>query len=156
MQVSLQSKVCIGTCVAVSAYAAYSNPVRWMTCYVVGVLAQMYLRHSDFQAAREGHQPENGLTWDADEDQTIREKAVKSLVDLSIPGKVMTAINLLALGVISQRIQLPSGWNPLIEAFICRGPVFTFGTLSVGLFYLDKLQKDQKLEIRNLLAKTTI
>ena len=39
MQVSLQSKVYLGTNVAIEAYFAYSNPKRWMTCFAIGVLA---------------------------------------------------------------------------------------------------------------------
>jgi hypothetical protein len=61
MHVSLQSKVYVGTCVAVSAYAAYSDPVRWVTWYAIGVVVGAISGYSDLQDAIKEHQPENGL-----------------------------------------------------------------------------------------------
>jgi hypothetical protein len=63
---------------------------------------------------------------------------------------------LLALGLISQKIQLPSGWSPAIEAVIYNLSTINSGTTGAALFYLDKLQKDQNPKIQNLLSQTTI
>ena len=67
-----------------------------------------------------------------------------------------TAINLLALGVISQIVQLPSGWNPGIEAAIYNQPAITSGAISAALFYLYRLQKEQDPRIQNLLEQAII
>ena len=66
MHVSLQSKVYLGTCIAISAYNAYSNPVRWISGLAAGVLWGSFLGHSRLQDARKGHQPGNkqGMGWD--------------------------------------------------------------------------------------------
>jgi hypothetical protein len=153
MQVSLQSKVCLATCAAISAYAAYSNPARWVTWYVVSALAETIFCRSDFLAAKEGHKTEFRCMWG--EDKEIRQKAIKSLAN-SMPGLVTTAINLLALGVISQIVQLPSGWNPGIEAAIYNQPAITSGAISAALFYLYRLQKEQDPRIQNLLEQAII
>jgi hypothetical protein len=68
----------------------------------------------------------------------------------------VTAVNLLALGLISQRVQWPSGWNPLIKKVICAEPGAVSGMITVGLFYLDKLRKSRNPMVQNLLTQTTI
>lgn len=155
MQVSLQSKICLGTCVVVSAYAAYSNPMRWITLYALGTLVGVIKDFNTFNAAIKGHQPDKVDDWDAVKDQEIRENAVKSFTN-SMPGIGWTVIHLLALGLISQRVQLPSGWHPLIEVVICSEPGFATGLIGAAFFYLDKLKKDQNPQIQNLLMQAII
>ncbi len=157
MRVSAQSIVCLGTCVAINAYAAYSNPVRWVTTFALGVLLGTGIGRSDLRAAREGHQPGNkmGQGWDAGKDQAIRENAVKSLAS-SMPGLAITAINLLALGLISQRVQLPSGWDPRIGTYFCDFAAFGLGGHVGELFQLDILRKNLDPKIQELLAQTII
>jgi len=155
MQVSLKSAVYLGTCVAINAYAAYSSPTRWVTAFAIGILTGTFLGHYGVRDAQKGYQPENSQRWDADKDKRVREKAVKFLAD-SMPRPLTTAINVLALGLISQRVQLPSGWNPLIGTLICAYATFEFG-LHVGmLFQLDVLRRDQDPKIQELLADTVI
>ncbi|HEY5259049.1 MAG TPA: hypothetical protein VIJ46_00250, partial [Rhabdochlamydiaceae bacterium] len=77
--------------------------------------------------------------------------AVKSLAG-SMPGIVTTAVNLLSLGLISQRVQLPSGWNPRIGTYHCDLTAFGFGAYVGRLFQLDILRKDQDPKIQELLA----
>ncbi len=157
MQVSLQSKVCLVTCVATNAYAAYSNPVRWITAFALGVLLGTIGGRANLRDAREGYQPGNnmGMGWDAGKDKEVREKAVKALTN-SMPGLVATAINLLALGLISQRVHVPSGWNPRIGTYFCDFAALGFGTHVGMLFQLDVLRRNLDPGIQNLLAQTTI
>jgi len=74
MQVSLQSTVYLGVCTAINAYAAFSNPVHWVTTFAIGILIGTYYGRSDLRAAREGYQPGNdlGLGFDVFKDQIIR------------------------------------------------------------------------------------
>jgi hypothetical protein len=157
MHVSLQSTVCLGTCIAINAYAAYSNPVPWVTTFALGVLMGAYHGRSFLQAAREGHQPGNnqGQAFSALNDRVIRQNAVSSLAN-SMPGLVLTAINLLALGLISQRVQLPSGWDPVIGTIICNYAAVRFGNCVGELFHLDILRKDLDPKIQELLAQRII
>jgi len=157
MQVSLQSTVYLSVCTAINGYAAFSNPVRWITAFVLGVLVGTLHGRSHLRAAREGYQPGNtqGQGWDAIEDRTIREIAVASLAS-SMPGLVLTAIHLLALGFISKKIQLPSGWDPLIGVCFCDFASFYYGLRVGQLFQLDILQRDTNPDIKRLLAQTTI
>ena len=82
----------------------------------------------------------------------------RHVVDPALKGWVCPRekINLLALGLISQRVQLPSGWNPRIEVVICSKPGFIFGLIAAAYFYLDKLQKDQNPKLQNLLKQAII
>jgi hypothetical protein len=157
MHISAQSIVCLGTCVAINAYAAYSNPVRWITNFALGVLVGTFQGRSYLRAAREGHQPGNnqGLGFDAFRDRVVRENAVKSLAN-SMPNLLVTAINLLALGLISQRVQLPSGWHPLIGTVICNLAAIRFGAHVGKLFQLDILRNDPNPDIQELLAQRII
>jgi hypothetical protein len=157
MHVSLQSTVYLGTCVAINAYAAYSNPTRWITAFAIGVLLGTISGRSELRAARDGYQPGNnmGMGCDAGKDREVRENAVKFLAD-SMPGLLTTAINLLALGLISQRVHLPSGWNPRIGTYFCDFAAFGFGTFVGALFQLDILRRDQDPKIQELLANTVI
>src|SRR5260221_5743357 len=123
MRISLQSKVCLGTCVAISAYNAYSNPVRWISFLAGGVLWGMHVGNTNLNAAKKGFNlghfyatkdlPSNGFVkgWDEAKYQEVRKNAVTSLTN-SMPGPVATAINLLALGLISQIVKLPCGLDP--------------------------------------------
>ncbi len=157
MQVSLQSTVYLGTCAAINAYAAYSNPVRWVSAFALGVLVGTERGRYYLSAARDGYQPGNnvGMAWNAFTDQEVKEKAVKSLTN-SMPGLVLTALNSLALGLINKRVPLPSGWNPLIGVVICDVAVLGFGRSVGKLFQLDILRRNPDLEIQRLLAKTII
>jgi hypothetical protein len=154
MQVSLQSTVYLGTCVAINAYAAYSNPARWVTCFALGVLAGTISGRPHLQAAREGNS--NSIVWDADRDQNIREHGVKSLTKHPMPNMLETVITLIALGLISQRDRLPSGWNPNIGFAIGAYAVFLFGSRVTNLYMLNILRRDQNLTIQELLNQTTI
>src|SRR4051812_33095412 len=107
MRVSAQSIVCLGTCAAINAYVAYSNPVPWVTTFALGVLMGTYYGGSDLRAAQDGYQSGNDMVLglDPSKDQIIRRNVVNSLAS-PMPGLVLTAVNLLALGLISQRVQL--------------------------------------------------
>jgi hypothetical protein len=150
MYVSLQSKVCLGACVVISAYAAYSNPARWLTSFAVGVLLGNFWGHSDLQAAREGH-----FGWGESKDRKVIANAVESLAN-SMPGLVTTAINLLALGLIWQRVELPSEWDSRMGNYFCNFAALAFGRQIGKLFQLDILRKDQDHQIQNLLDQATI
>ena len=157
MQVSLQSKVYLGTCVAIGAYNAYTNPTHWITVFAFGVLYGTLRGRSDLRTVREGFQTGNnyGMGWTSSKDREVRENAVRSLTD-SMPGLMVTALNLLALGLISQRIQWPSGWNPLLEVVICDVATYSFGVHVGTLFQLDILRRDQHPMIQKLLANAVI
>jgi len=73
-----------------------------------------------------------------------------------MPNLLVTAINLLALGLISQRVQLPSGWDPQIKTFFCAVAAGGFGACVGKLFQLDILQRDTNPDIKSLLDQTTI
>ena len=157
MHVSLQSTVYLSTCVAINAYAAYSNPVPWVTTFVLGVLSGTCIGRFYLRAAREGYEPGNnvGFGWDSVKDREIRANAVGALA-YSMPNLLLTAVNLLALGLISQRVQLPSGLDPRIGNFFCIYADAAFGMHVGMLFQLDILRKDPNPKTQELLAQTTI
>jgi hypothetical protein len=157
MHVSLQSKVYLGACVVIGAYNAYENPTRWITAFAIGVLAGTISGRSDLCAARDGHQPGNslGMGWDSCRDQEIIKNAVTSLVN-SAPGIFTTAINLLALGLISQKIQLPSNWNPKFKTYFCDFAALKFGYNVGKLFQLEFLCGIKTTEVQQLLADAVI
>jgi hypothetical protein len=155
MQVSLQSKVCLATCVAINAYDAYSNYASWVSFFVIGLLRGSYSGSADLQNARQGLDvAENHHHYK--EYETRRWRAVNSLTS-SFANIEVTALNLLALGFISQRIQLPSGSVPQAAAFICRGLASLAFSWHVGrLFQLEILQKNQNPKIQKLLDQAII
>jgi hypothetical protein len=95
------------------------------------------------------------MGWDAAKDKEVKEHAVKTLAH-SMPGPVTTTINLLALGLISQRIHVPSGRNPQIGTYFCDFAALDFGADVGMLFQLDILRRDPAPEIQRLLSQTTI
>ena len=149
MHVSLQSKFYLGACVAIGAYNAYSNPVHWITSFAVGILAGTIMGRSDLLTARDGYQPGNsyGMGWNKAKDKEARQNAVISLAD-SMPDLATTAINLMALGLISQKIQLPSRVG---SAIFCIAACY-FG-LDIGkLFQLEILRGSRDPYIQELLT----
>lgn len=142
MRISLQSQICFFTCVAVCAYNAYADPVKWISFLACGVLFGALSGRSDLQTVREGCRPGNnqGFGWDQRKDYEVRENAVKSLTK-SMPGLLTTAINLLALGLLYQIVKLPSGWDPRIGTLFCDAAAMAFGWHVGMLLQLDILRK---------------
>ncbi len=157
MQISLQSKVYLGTCIAIQAYSVYSNPTRAITCLVLGLLLGTVQGRSELRAAREGHQPGNnmGMGWNEGTDQEVKERAVNALVN-SAPGIYTAAINLLALGLLTQKVQIPTSWSPKWGTYFCDFATLNFGAVMGHLFQLDALRKIEDPYVQKLLANTVI
>lgn len=155
MRISLQSHICFFTCVAVCAYNAYANPVRWISFLACGVLFGALSGRSDIQTVREGYQPRNGFEWNKGKDYEIRENAVKSLTN-SMPGLLTAAINLLALGLIYQIVKLPSGWDPRLGTICCDAAAMAFGWHVGMLMQLDILRKKNNHPLIQQHLKQTI
>lgn len=157
MQVSLQSRIYLGTCVAINVYNAYANPVRWITAFALGVLSGTWTGRRDLYDAQYGQRPGNnlGMGWNATEDFRIRTTAVKSLAN-SMPGLLTTIIQLIAFGLISQRIPLPAGWDPRIGTFFCNCSDVLYGFTIGRLFHLDILIKDSDAKIQGQDRKSVV
>jgi hypothetical protein len=157
MHISLESKLYLGTCIVAGVYNAYQNPVRWITTFAIGLLIGTSSGRSDLKRARDGDQPGNnmGMGYDEVRDKEIKKEAVLSLAS-SMPGIVTTAINLLAFGLISKQIQLPSQINPQVGTYFCDFATWYFGYKVGRLFQLEALRGNTDSDIQKQLDQTTI
>ncbi|HEX2578854.1 MAG TPA: hypothetical protein VHK67_00425 [Rhabdochlamydiaceae bacterium] len=157
MQVTLQTKIYFGACLAINIYNAYANPVRSITAFAFGVFAGTWMGQRNLYDAQNGHQTGNnlGMGWNSGQDLEIRKNAVDSLAN-SMPGLLTTAIQLVALGLITKKIQLPSGWDPRIGTYFCDFAALDLGYAVGNFFQLDILRKSTDRQLQKLLDQTTI
>jgi len=140
MQISLQSAVCFTTCAAVSAYSAYSDYLSWVSCFAIGIIWGYNM----------GQQARAKLDNQPDVQQ------LKCLTD-SMPDMTVTAIHLIALGFISQRIQSPSELGIRLATIFCSGLASLAFGMNVGkLSQLDILRRSENPQIQELLKKAII
>jgi len=155
MQVSLESRFYMATCGLISIYNAYSNPVQWITFFVLGVLAGTWQGHKHLNAAINLCRPEQ--SYCTEKERQAKKIAIHALAS-SMPGLFTAAINLFALGMISKCIQFPVSNMDHYIIEMCSsslGP-FILG-IEVGfIFQLEKLCKSTDPFIKEFLDKTHI
>ncbi|HEX4840157.1 MAG TPA: hypothetical protein VFU89_06920 [Rhabdochlamydiaceae bacterium] len=153
MQVSLQSKFYFCACTAINAYAAFSNPIRWISFFALGVLSGALSGYYPRYYAQNAYDSRN--RFDQKFKASLGENPI-NLLTLWMPGLRQTAIHLLALGLLSQKIQLPPSWSPQIGRYFCDFAAYKYG-FSIGLLYqFNILRKSPDPKIKALLDKTTI
>lgn len=144
MQVSLQSAVCLTTCTLISAYSAYSNYLSWVSCFAFGIIWGYNMGQNALEKL------------DNHPDAQQLNRAVKFLTN-SMPDITVTAIHLVALGFISQRIQSPSELGIRLATIFCSGLASLAFGMNVGkLFQLDILRRSENPQIQELLKKAII
>lgn len=112
MKISIGSSCYAGGCLVLGALNAYANPVQWITPFVVGVLAGLWLNNTIVNDVL-GHQDaiKKGDVKYTNYYQDKVNKTLKELISNAIPDKCATIFNLVA-GALN--------WIPRIDASIKR------------------------------------
>jgi hypothetical protein len=152
MQVSLQSKLCLGATVAFQAYFAYSNPKRWITCFVIGGLAGTLIGRLNLHQVQFGHQPKQGMEFDEVKDKKIKKYAFTGL-NMCVPDSATLFINLMALGFLSQKIHLTLSSGLNLGTYYWDFTIVDFGVSLGCIFHLAALRNIQDPYVQKLLLK---
>jgi hypothetical protein len=139
MHVSLQSKVCLGVCVAAGAYHAYSNPSQWITWFALGVIVGAI--ESRFNSNFIADSSKNTFT-------DMQHK--REYIENCIPNPIATIMQVANVVLINQKIR----FSPKVDRFLSGVPLgaaSVLGRYAANLVYLEILRRKPDPHIQQLL-----
>lgn len=159
MQISFQSGVYLGLNAVIGALSIYNTTARdrWITAFAVGVLVGTIISGSALNSGLNGYNPGNsyGMGWNINKDDKTREAGVSHLID-SVPGFFTTAVNTIALAVITKSTDLFEPYGSRYETVITGSSAFLLGYKLGHLFNLDRLRRSSDPNVTKFTAKAVI
>lgn len=154
MEISLKSTFYLGINVVIGAASLYKTPYpyHWLTGFAAGLLAGTFVSSYPLSKAKNGYVPGNnyGMGGDQQKDDEVRAEGIAHFANM-MPGFVMTAINAVALAIITKAVQTFEPYGSRYESAITAGSAFTLGHTLGNLFSLDLLRRSKAPELEALL-----